>query len=539
MRTVVYARVSTDAQERDGTSLDSQVETCVAFADARGWTTVEIVRDAASGFILERRGLERLRGMVRRGEVDVVLAYAVDRLSRNQNHIGVLFDEVSSMGLRLEFATETFEDTAVGRFILAARAFVAEIEREKISERTMRGKLERARAGRLPQGTGRGIYGYRYNAATARREAVESQATVVRRLFEDFAGGASISGLTNSLNKEGIPTFLGKQWHTATVFHLLSNPAYAGNTLYRRTRALSVRDPQTGRRRRHLSVRPREEWVEVTGATDAIVSPELWERVRQRLDDPERLRMGRRRSTYGLAGRVRCAACGRSMVGQTLSGNYRYYRCRAAFAGPKHERCQSRYVRADALEQAVKASIAEALAKPEIVLREIQRFESAAETAPRVRDDSLQRLEDERRLVLHRYRCGEVDDGFLEEALARNRSERDRIAKRPVPARPNLPPQYDLEAVCEAASSWLREAAGDDVTLIADALALEVRASPEGAEILGQLPAFTHHWTNIGITTCTYPGSAIPFSSTGRKTPCELGDVISRTTEPLRTLSTS
>ena len=503
MRTVIYARVSTDAQERDGTSLDSQVEACAAFAAARGWTTIEVIRDAASGFILERRGLERVRAMVRQREVDVVLAYAVDRLSRNQNHIGVLFDEVSSMGLRLEFATETFEDTAVGRFILAARAFVAEIEREKISERTMRGKLERAKAGRLPQGTGRGIYGYRYNTGTGRREAVESQAAVVRRLFEEFAGGASIISLTNRLNDEGIPTFLGKRWHTATVFHLLSNPAYAGNTLYRRTRATSVRDPQTGRRRRHLMARPKEEWVDVTGATEAIVSSELWERVQQRLADPERLRMGRRQSTYGLAGHVRCAACGRSMVGQTLSGNYRYYRCRAAFAGPKHERCRSRYVRADALETAVKAAIADVLAKPDIVLREIERFQTAAENAPRVRDDSLQRLDDERRLVLDRYRRGEIDDGYLEEELARNRSERERIAKRPVLVRPNLSPQHDVEAVCEAARNWLQGAAGDDVTLIAGALALEVRASPEEAELLGQLPVFTHHWTNIGMTTWT------------------------------------
>ena len=62
------------------------------------------------------------RGLLREGTVDVVIAYAVDRLSRNQNHIGVLFDEVQQAGASLEFVTEKFEDTAIGRFILAARA---------------------------------------------------------------------------------------------------------------------------------------------------------------------------------------------------------------------------------------------------------------------------------------------------------------------------------------------------------------------------------------------------------------------------------
>ena len=96
-----------------------------------------------------------------------MVAYAVDRLSRNQNHIGVLFDEIEQAGARLEFVTERFEDTAVGRFILAARAFVGEVEREKIGERTTRGKLERARSGRIPQAFGRGCYGY----STTRRPA--------------------------------------------------------------------------------------------------------------------------------------------------------------------------------------------------------------------------------------------------------------------------------------------------------------------------------------------------------------------------------
>jgi len=166
MRAIVYSRVSTDAQERDGTSLDSQECAYLQFAQAQGWIVVESVRDAASGFSLDRPGIERIRHLLRSGAADVVIAYAVDRLSRNQNLIGVIFDEIQQAGARLEFVTERFEDTAVGRFILAARAFFAEVEREKIVERTTRGKLERARSGRIPQAFGRGCYGFTYNPAT-------------------------------------------------------------------------------------------------------------------------------------------------------------------------------------------------------------------------------------------------------------------------------------------------------------------------------------------------------------------------------------
>src|SRR5688500_17835736 len=99
--------------------------------------------------------MDQVRQLLRNADTNVVLAFAVDRLSRNQNHIGVLFDEANQSGVRLDFVTEKFEDTAVGRFILAARAFVAEVEREKIVERTQRGKAQRARSGKLPQATGR------------------------------------------------------------------------------------------------------------------------------------------------------------------------------------------------------------------------------------------------------------------------------------------------------------------------------------------------------------------------------------------------
>src|SRR5438094_6921034 len=150
MRAIVYSRVSTDAQERDGTSLDTQERAGVQLVESAGGFVLRCIRDVASGYALERPGLDELRRLLRESAADVVVAYAVDRLSRNQNHIGVLFDEVQRAGARLEFVTEKFEDTAVGRFILAARAFIAEVEREKIVARTTRGKLERARQGKIP-----------------------------------------------------------------------------------------------------------------------------------------------------------------------------------------------------------------------------------------------------------------------------------------------------------------------------------------------------------------------------------------------------
>lgn len=81
----------------------------------------------------------------------------------------------------------------------------------------MRGKAERAKGGRLPQGTGRGIYGYRYSAETGRRTVHEAQTRIVRRIFEEFAAGRSCNGIANNLNRELIPSFGGGCWYALTI----------------------------------------------------------------------------------------------------------------------------------------------------------------------------------------------------------------------------------------------------------------------------------------------------------------------------------
>ena len=80
VKALVYSRVSTDAQERDGTSLDTQERECREYAQAKGWTVVECIKDTASGSNLDRPGIERVRHLWSQGFVDFVLAYAVDLL---------------------------------------------------------------------------------------------------------------------------------------------------------------------------------------------------------------------------------------------------------------------------------------------------------------------------------------------------------------------------------------------------------------------------------------------------------------------------
>lgn len=230
-RAAIYIRVSTDRQEEFGSSLETQEARCRSYCDERGYVIVATYSDTHTGSqYRERAGLSRLRELVRSRGVDVVVAYAIDRLSRNQAHLYIVVEEITDHGATVEFVTEDFADSAVGRFLRSAKAFASEIEREKIAERTLRGKLARAQSGKYSVGP-KAPYGYQFrdDAKTA-LDVREDEALVVRRIYDEYLRGASMRQITRSLNDAGTPTASGNGvWFQSVVQKILTNRAYVGD----------------------------------------------------------------------------------------------------------------------------------------------------------------------------------------------------------------------------------------------------------------------------------------------------------------------
>lgn len=498
MRAVIYSRVSTDAQERDGTSLDTQEDGSREYARRLGWTVIESIRDSASGFSLDRPGIERVRDALRKREVDVIVSYAVDRLSRNQNQIGVLFDEAQTAGVRLEFVTEKFEDTAIGRFILAARAFVAEVEREKIVERTTRGKAQRARDGRIPQGTGRGIYGFEYDRDSGTRHVHPLQAPIVLRMFEEFVAGVGISRIAKGLNDEAVPAFGGGHWHPLTIRRILLNETYTGRTVYRRTRVAYHRDPATGKKLRRVTERESADWIEVPDATPSIVATDLFLRAQEIFDAPERKQRGRPTEEYRLRGRLRCLTCGTPMTGQALGrGRWRYYRCRNSYTASLGGKCDERYVPRDLLEGSVVDEIARVLSNPVRLRDEVMRFFAATEPRVSALDTAraLGRIKEQQKRLARLIVNGDFPEAVLQGESKRLQAELHRIESRSEDVaiagqRPfDLPTVLEmLPLIADRLGAWLRKAGSDDLELVLRALDVKVKATRDRAMIEASVP---------------------------------------------------
>jgi site-specific DNA recombinase len=387
---LTYGRVSTDGQERDGTSLESQQQACLKLATELGYDVPErfTVQETYSGLTLDRPRLNEVRQWVRDGEVQVVVAYTLDRLSRDPVHFIILQEEMKRAGVEIILATESLDNSDMGKLISHIKGYAAKLEVEKIKERTGRGTRTRAELGMLPNGRGGRLYGYLYMQGKGEGRGIripnEDEAEVVRRVFSWLLEeGLSINAITKRLRlSSNRPPESAPTWGRSSVYAILKNPAYCGKTyVFRETRVKVEADGKAKGHRPKAThqQRPKDKWMEIPNATPPIISEDVFNAAQERLQRNRDLAKRNTKRDYLLRGLVKCRACGRNYVGTTSisrqNGNVyqrSYYRC-GARNNLSPVKCYSRLLRADYLDGAVWEQIESLLAKPEIILAEVQR----------------------------------------------------------------------------------------------------------------------------------------------------------------------
>ena len=364
----IYVRVSTSVQE-DGTSMDVQVEQRRVLLESEGYQIREefIYREVWTGADKERPELARLMAAVSARRVKAVFVYHIDRWSRDPLHSLQLFDELLSYDVQLRLVKGTLEDTPEGRLILYVQGFSGQQERLRFMDRTRTGKAAVARTGRLPNGTGAGLYGYDYDKTNNVRVVREEESNVVRMMFERASEGVSRYQIALRLNELGIPTKRGSKWHPLGVRRIMENRAYTGVQFYGENRYRKV----SGGKRK-VTANPSSDIIRIEGFTPAIISEEVYELARERMESRQAVvkESGRQ---YLLTGFVRCMFCGGRVVGACLSGKYRYYRCRATTpTSTQPATCKAPYIPADELEEWVFERLSEIVRDPDILAMELE-----------------------------------------------------------------------------------------------------------------------------------------------------------------------
>jgi site-specific DNA recombinase len=333
MRAANYARVSTDKQaEKYG--IPSQIEALENRCLEKGWTTVldegkeAFIDDGYSGAELDRPALNRLRQAVREGRVDVVLAYDPDRLSRKLYHQMILAEEFEKQGIKLEFITQDMGDSPEDRMFFNMRGLVAEYEREKIRERTIRGSREKARQGKVIN-AGVPPFGFCYDKEKSTLEEDPEKAQTLRLIFYNFANeNLSLQRLAERLNRLHISTPKGgDRWRASTLSIMLRSEVYIGRVHQFKQYHIEPklrRQPSTRNKKTSHVLRPREEWITVE--VPSLVPIELFEAVQRKLTTNSDLSRRNTKREYLLSGILYCSQCGGRMGGHAIR-DVNYYRC--------------------------------------------------------------------------------------------------------------------------------------------------------------------------------------------------------------------
>jgi site-specific DNA recombinase len=423
MRCAIYARFSTDKQ--DVLSIETQLMMCRREIAREGWDEVVVFTDAAeSAATMHRPGMKALLAAVATGNIEVVYADALDRLSRSQADIAMLFERLRFRGIVLATRKE-------GRVTPLHIGMMGTINAEQLSatsEKTRDALIRRHAMGRNPGGS---AYGYEKriehdgNGERIRglQQIVPGEAAVVVRIFENYAAGLSPIAIARRLNADGVPSprngktarpRLGKAaaWTPNTITGnaargtgILNNPLYVGQRPY--GKQTYRKNPDTGKR--HAFINPEHMRASPVEAPELrIVPKELWDRVKARqatlataskphTDVSALPFFAQQRPKYLLTGKMTCGECGASYA---KSGKSRFGCQGAAKKGPTW--CGNRLtIRQDEIDRRVLAGLSSEMLRDDVVAAfrteyedEARRLAAQTVSARPQREIELAKLED-------------------------------------------------------------------------------------------------------------------------------------------------
>ncbi|QRZ15650.1 recombinase family protein [Paracoccus methylovorus] len=285
-RVALYARYSSDNQ-RDA-SIEDQFRICREQAKREQWKIVGTYKDAgiSGASMILRPGIQSLLQDAQAGQFDIVLAEALDRISRDQADVATLFKHLKFAGVPIVTLAEgEISELHVGLKGTMNALFLKDLAAK--THRGIRGRVEDGKSG------GGLCYGYkvvkqldaRGDPIRGDREIDAAEANVVRRILRDYAEGISPRVIARTLNEEGVSGPEGRLWNDTTIHGhakrgtgILNNELYIGKLIWNRLRYL--KDPSTGKRVSRLN--PESEWIVKDVPDLRIVDDELWQAVKAR-----------------------------------------------------------------------------------------------------------------------------------------------------------------------------------------------------------------------------------------------------------------
>ena len=304
----LYARKSTDVEDKQVLSIEAQITELRAFAKNEGLNIVEELIEKQSAKIPGRPIFNVMLERIEKGDANGIISWHPDRLARNSVDGGkIIYLLDCGHILALKFPQFWFESTPQGKFMLNIAFGQSKYYVDSLSENVKRGMRQKVRRGEYP---GLAPFGY-FNDPRTKNVAVDKkQAEILRQAFELYVQGNSrLEDVSNFLAQQGITSRNGNHWKRDRISFILSNPFYVG--FFRYSKEL------------------------YEGKHQPVISKKIFDQVQNILKQKGRPHHKTKNEPQAFCGMLKCGTCGMCITGEyrvkrQKNGNthdYIYYHC--------------------------------------------------------------------------------------------------------------------------------------------------------------------------------------------------------------------
>ena len=321
IRLAAYCRVSSDSDDQKH-SYAAQIRHYTEYAQKNPqYTLVDIYADEGiTGTSMKKRDdFNRLMQDCRKGKIDRIVVKTISRFARNTEEFLAALRMLSSLGISVLFEEQGIDTSKLnGEMIVTLPAMAAQQESVAISENIRWSYQKRMESGEFncccPP--------YGYDMEDGNLIINESEAAIIRRIFDMYLQGYGIKAITNKLNEDMILTRRKQiKWNQSTIRYILNNEKYMGDSILQKW---FTSDTLPFRRIKNAGEKPK---YYVENSNPAIVSRETYQAV-QALQKKRKLKSSgeRKKDSHVLIGMMRCAQCGRALRRQLVDGTH-YWLC--------------------------------------------------------------------------------------------------------------------------------------------------------------------------------------------------------------------
>lgn len=408
MNAVLYTRVSSKDQEREGFSIPAQTQLLRGYAISRSLTVLKEFVDVETAKQAGRTGFGEMLAFLRKDKYcRILLVEKTDRLYRNLKD-WVTLDELD---LEIHLVKENIiisqESRSSEKFMHGIKVLMAKNYIDNLSEETKKGMLEKARQGIWPSYA---PIGYLNVMGTDGKRTITPDpnlAPAIRRLFERYSEGhLALKSLAKAARQDGLCYPRSKNpVPTSTVHKILRNRIYSGDFDF---------DGKT-----------------YPGKYPPIVTRELWQTVQDRLTGRNRQKPKVVRHDFAFSNLIVCGHCGCAMVGEVKKKQYIYYHC-SRYKG----RCPEPYTREEVLEDRFSELLRKLTFPKDVMDWIVNALRESHQDEKAFHDEAIGRLQAEYRRLQDRIDAmyvdkldGRIDNGFFDRKSAEWRTEQDRLLR--------------------------------------------------------------------------------------------------------------